>query len=64
MQSVAKKVVHLGDQLEGVHAPRARAFDALQLMKHFDEFLSDQPLLSDLFNDVDKVRIVVVIVST
>ncbi|TMS39592.1 hypothetical protein L596_006090 [Steinernema carpocapsae] len=55
MQGVSTKVVHLGDQLESVHAPRARAYDALQLMKHFDEFLADQPLSSDIFTDPDRL---------
>ena len=30
---MATKVVHLGDQLEGVNTPRAHAAEALQLMK-------------------------------
>ena len=55
MQSVFTKVVHLGDQLESVHAPRARAFEALQLMQHFDEFLADMPLHSPVFTDPDRV---------
>lgn len=55
MQTVSTKVVHLGDQLESVHLPRARANEALQLMKHFDEFLADQPLSSDIFTDPDRV---------
>lgn len=55
MQAVSTKVVHLGDQLESVHLPRARANEALQLMKHFDEFLADQPLSSDIFTDPDRV---------
>uniref|UniRef100_A0A7E4UZB6 Exocyst complex component 5 n=1 Tax=Panagrellus redivivus TaxID=6233 RepID=A0A7E4UZB6_PANRE len=55
MQSVFTKVVHLGDQLESVHAPRARAFEALQLMQHFDEFLADQPLHSPVFTDPDRL---------
>uniref|UniRef100_A0A914YTC5 Exocyst complex component 5 n=1 Tax=Panagrolaimus superbus TaxID=310955 RepID=A0A914YTC5_9BILA len=55
MQSVFTKVVHLGDQLESVHAPRARAFEALQLMKHFEEFLADQPLHSPIFTDPDRL---------
>ncbi|WKY03516.1 hypothetical protein Q1695_004910 [Nippostrongylus brasiliensis] len=55
MQSVSTKVVHLGDQLESVHQPRQRAHDALQLIKHFDEFLSDQPLNSMIFTDPDKL---------
>lgn len=55
MQNVSAKVVYLGDQLESVHAPRARAFEALQLMRHFDEFLADQPLNSLIFTDPDRV---------
>ncbi|CAJ0601193.1 unnamed protein product [Cylicocyclus nassatus] len=55
MQSVSTKVVHLGDQLESVHQPRQRAHDALQLIQHFDEFLSDQPLNSMIFTDPDKL---------
>ncbi|PIO70363.1 exocyst complex component Sec10 [Teladorsagia circumcincta] len=37
-----------------VHQPRQRAHDALQLIQHFDEFLSDQPLNSMIFTDPDK----------
>ncbi|VDN02421.1 unnamed protein product [Thelazia callipaeda] len=55
MQTVSTKVVHLGDQLESVHLPRARANEALQLMKHFDEFLADQPLSSEIFTDPDRL---------
>uniref|UniRef100_F1KXG8 Exocyst complex component 5 n=1 Tax=Ascaris suum TaxID=6253 RepID=F1KXG8_ASCSU len=55
MQSVSTKVVHLGDQLESVHVPRARANEALQLIKHFDEFLADQPLSSEIFTDPDRL---------
>ncbi|KRY04168.1 Exocyst complex component 5, partial [Trichinella spiralis] len=39
VNSVAARVVHLGDQLQSVTAPRARAFEAYQLMVHFNEFL-------------------------
>lgn len=55
MQNVSTKVVHLGDQLESVDQPRSRAHDAYQLMQHFDEFLSDQPLNSMIFTDPDKL---------
>lgn len=41
-----------------VHQPRQRAFDALQMIQHFDEFLSDQPLNSMIFTDPDKVRVI------
>ena len=56
MNSVATKVVHLGDQLESVNLPRERANEAAKLMKHLADFL--QPgsiLLSDLFRDKDKL---------
>lgn len=39
---VATKVVHLGDQLEGVNTPRAHAVEAHELMQYFDEFLSGE----------------------
>ncbi|MFH4979284.1 hypothetical protein AB6A40_005993 [Gnathostoma spinigerum] len=55
MQSVSTKVVHLGDQLESVHLPRAHAYEALQLMKYFEEFLAEQPLSSDIFTDPDRL---------
>ncbi|CAK5089453.1 unnamed protein product [Meloidogyne enterolobii] len=38
-----------------VHEPRARAFDALQMMRHFDEFLAEQPLHSAVFTDPDRL---------
>jgi hypothetical protein len=52
---VATKVVHLGEQLENVNEPRSRAHDALQLMLHFNEFHTEQPLQSDVFTDPDRV---------
>jgi hypothetical protein len=64
MQNISAKVVHLGDQLESVHAPRARAYDALQLMRHFDEFLADQPLSSPIFTDPDRVSTFLLTCST
>uniref|UniRef100_A0AC35TJQ8 Exocyst complex component 5 n=1 Tax=Rhabditophanes sp. KR3021 TaxID=114890 RepID=A0AC35TJQ8_9BILA len=55
MAEVSTKVVHLGDQLETVHATRAKAFDALQLIKHFNEFVADQPLASNIFTDPERL---------
>ena len=52
---VATKVVHLGDQLEGVNTPRERAAEAYRLMKFFSEFLEDLPLQSEMFNDPFRV---------
>jgi len=48
---VAGKVVHLGDQLESVNTPRARAEEALKLMKHFDDFLDGDTSVSPVFTD-------------
>ena len=48
---VATKVVHLGDQLEGVNTPRACAVEAQRLMNYFSEFLSDEPLKCAIFTD-------------
>ncbi|XP_046434817.1 exocyst complex component 5 [Neodiprion fabricii] len=48
---VATKVLHLGDQLESVNTPRARAVEAQKLMRHFAEFLSPGPLTDPVFTD-------------
>ncbi|KAK6182191.1 hypothetical protein SNE40_009929 [Patella caerulea] len=48
---VATKVVHLGDQLEGVNTPRARAVEAQRLMKYLAEFLSGEALKSAILTD-------------
>ncbi|XP_076667116.1 exocyst complex component Sec10 [Andrena cerasifolii] len=48
---VATKVLHLGDQLESVNTPRARAVEAQKLMKHFSDFLSPGPLTDPIFTD-------------
>jgi len=48
---VATKVVHLGDQLEGVNTPRTRAVEAQLLMKYFSEFMEDNRSLSHVFTD-------------
>jgi recyclin-1 len=52
---VATKVIHLGDQLESVNTPRARAVEAQKLMNHFAEFLSPGPLLAEVFTDKTQV---------
>lgn len=48
---VATKVLHLGDQLESVNTPRARAVEAQKLMRHFADFLSPGPLTDPIFTD-------------
>uniref|UniRef100_A0A5S6Q565 Exocyst complex component 5 n=1 Tax=Trichuris muris TaxID=70415 RepID=A0A5S6Q565_TRIMR len=55
VSSVSARIVHLGDQLQSVTGPRAKAYEAFKLMMHFNEFLSDQPLESDTFTDPDKL---------
>ena len=55
INSVATKVVHLGDQLENVNTPRSRAVEAQRLMNHFAEFLSEGPLVSEVFTDETRV---------
>ncbi|PNF29480.1 Exocyst complex component 5 [Cryptotermes secundus] len=52
---VATKVIHLGDQLESVNTPRARAVEAQKLMNHFAEFLSPGPLLAEVFTDKTQI---------
>ncbi|CAH1793026.1 unnamed protein product [Owenia fusiformis] len=52
---VATKVVHLGDQLENVNTPRARAAEAQKLMQYFSEFLNNEGPTSDLFSDPFKL---------
>lgn len=52
---VATKVLHLGDQLESVNTPRARAVEAQKLMRHFSEFLIPGPLTDPIFTDKSNV---------
>ena len=57
INSVATKVIHLGDQLESVNTPRARDVEALKLMRHFEEFLGSrgETSLSSVFNDKSRL---------
>ena len=52
---MATKVLHLGDQLESVNTPRARAVEAQKLMRHFSEFLTLGPLTDPIFTDKSSV---------
>ncbi|XP_044011721.1 exocyst complex component 5 isoform X2 [Aphidius gifuensis] len=54
---VATKVLHLGDQLESVNTPRARAVEAQKLMRHFSEFLIPGPLTDPIFTDKSNLDI-------
>ncbi|XP_031564159.1 exocyst complex component 5-like [Actinia tenebrosa] len=53
---VATKVVHLGDQLEGINAPRSRSLEAQELMKYFEEFATQDKLTSKVFTDADQIH--------
>ncbi|CAB3383453.1 Hypothetical predicted protein [Cloeon dipterum] len=55
INSVATKVLHLGDQLESVNLPRSRAVEAQKLMNHFAEFLGPGSPISDVFTDAKKI---------
>lgn len=63
LDGVATKVVYLGDQLEGVNTPRARAEEAQKLMRQFSEFLKPgtgqaAPAIdsSKLFEEADVIQ--------
>ena len=57
INNVATKVVHLGDQLEGVNTPRARAEEAKRLIEYFSEFLDDFGPKAEVFNDPFQVPV-------
>lgn len=48
----------MGDQLESVNTPRARAVEAQKLMNHFAELMRPEPATDGILNDPDKVNIV------
>jgi hypothetical protein len=56
INSVATKVVHLGDQLESVNTPRSRAVEALKLMKHFEDFVDGETSTSPVFTDKKRLH--------
>ncbi|XP_057316582.1 exocyst complex component 5-like [Hydractinia symbiolongicarpus] len=56
INSVATKVVHLGDQLENISIPRQRVQETEQVMKYFDEFHSGKDLTSPIFKDSNKLH--------
>ncbi|XP_052273620.1 exocyst complex component 5-like isoform X2 [Dreissena polymorpha] len=60
---VATKVVHLGDQLEGVNTPRARAVEAQKLMNYLSEFLTDEPPKSAIFTDPFQLQLAAEIIQ-
>lgn len=50
--------MHLGDQLESVNTPRARAVEAQKLMNHFAELMSPEPETGGVLNDPDMVILI------
>ncbi|XP_022909195.1 exocyst complex component 5 [Onthophagus taurus] len=48
---VGAKVLHLGDQLDNINAPRQRVVEAQKLMTHLNGFLSPNNYSSPLFDD-------------
>lgn len=51
INSVASKIIHLGDQLENVNTPRTRTAEALKLLNHMSEFLIAGPVVNDIFTN-------------
>lgn len=51
INSVAGKIIHLGEQLENVNTPRSRTVEAQRLLNHMREFLIRGPIVNDLFSD-------------
>ena len=59
---MATKVVHLGDQLEGLNSSRTRAENARQIMQYFLEFFQSEQPSSVVFVDPTQVLNVILIV--
>lgn len=51
INSVAGKIIHLGEQLENVNTPRTRTAEALKLLNHMGEFLIAGPIVNDVFTN-------------
>lgn len=55
INSVAGKVIHLGEQLENVNIPRSRAVEAQLLLSHMGDFLTPGPIVNDIYSDKGKL---------
>lgn len=55
INSVAGKIIHLGEQLENVNTPRTRIAEASRLLNHMTEFLVPGPIVNDVFNNKENV---------
>lgn len=56
INSVAGKIIHLGEQLENVNTPRSRTVEAQGLLNYMTEFLLPGPIVNDLFNDKNNLH--------
>lgn len=56
INSVAGKIIHLGEQLENVNTPRTRTAEALKLLNYMGEFLVPGPVVNDIFTNKANVR--------
>ncbi|XP_055906878.1 exocyst complex component 5 [Eupeodes corollae] len=56
INSVAGKILHIGEQLENVNTPRSRTLEAHKLLNHMSEFLVSGPLVSETFTDQTKLH--------
>ncbi|XP_037954218.1 exocyst complex component 5-like, partial [Teleopsis dalmanni] len=55
INSVAGKIIHLGEQLENVNTPRSRTVEAQKLLNYMSEFLVAGPIVNDIFNDPNRL---------
>lgn len=55
INSVAGKIIHLGEQLENINTPRTRTAEALRLLNHMTEFLVPGPIVNDIFTNKENV---------
>lgn len=52
---VATKVLHLGDQLDSVNAPRSRVVEAQRLMAHLNGFITSESDTLPLYSDPTRI---------
>ncbi|XP_017143854.1 exocyst complex component 5 [Drosophila miranda] len=56
INSVAGKIMHLGEQLENVNTPRSRSVEAQKLLNFMSEFLAAGPVIvNDIFTDAARL---------
>lgn len=56
MSRCGGRALDIGEKLGAARAPRARAAAARDLLSHLANFLSPGPILTELFNDPNKVN--------